>query len=125
MTRNRGRGPGERLAVYGSLAPGRSNAWVLEPLEGDWLDGGWVCGRLHQRGWGAAHGFPGLEPDPQADPVPVQVFVSPQLAEQWPRLDAFEGDDYRRIVLPVQGLSFGPLPCNVYVIAPPPSGSGA
>lgn len=93
------------------------NAWVLEPLDGEWLEGGRVRGRLHRTGWGAGHGFPGLVWDPEGDPVPVRVFVSPELPEHWERIDAFEGDDYRRVVVPVEGLPGGARPCNVYVIA--------
>lgn len=124
MTPDLGGGPEERLAVYGSMAPGRVNAWVLEPLEGRWIEGGWVRGELHREGWGAEHGFPGLEPDPDAGRVPVRVFVSPELPEHWTRIDSFEGSDYRRTVLPVQGLPGGSLACNVYVIAAAASGSG-
>lgn len=113
----RGEGPEHRLAVYGSLAPGEVNAWVLEPLEGAWLSGGFVRGRLRREGWGAGHGFPGLEWDPDGEPVPVDVFVSRALPDHWDRLDAFEGKDYRRAVVPVEGLPGGPLSCQVYVIA--------
>lgn len=112
-----GEGPEHRLAVYGSLAPGETNAWVLEPLEGTWLFGGFVRGRLHREGWGAGHGFPGLELDPDGERVPVDVFVSRELPDHWGRLDAFEGQDYRRIVVPVEGLRGVPLSCHVYVIA--------
>ena len=73
--------------------------------------------RLRRSGWGAAHGFPGLEWDPAGDPVPVRVFASPELPAHWERLDAFEGPDYRRIVVPVEGLPGGPRRCNIYVIA--------
>jgi gamma-glutamylcyclotransferase (GGCT)/AIG2-like uncharacterized protein YtfP len=112
-------GPAHRLAVYGSLAPGEANADQLAGLEGEWLEGGRVRGRLHRAGWGAAHGFPGLEWDPGGGPVPVKVFVSADLPAHWARLDAFEGSDYRRIVVPVEGLPGGTRPCNIYVIAEP------
>ncbi len=113
-------GPGDgsetRLAVYGSLAPGEANAWVLEPVDGEWLEGGRVRGRLHDRGWGAGKGYPGLEWDPGGEPVAVKVFVSPDLPDHWARIDAFEGEDYRRIVVPVEGLPGGGRPCNIYVV---------
>ena len=112
-----GDGPRHRLAVYGSLAPGEANAGQLEALEGAWIEGGVVRGRLHPSGWGAAHGFPGLEWDPRGEPVTVRVFVSPELPAHWEHLDAFEGEDYRRIVVPVEDLPGGPLRCNIYVIA--------
>lgn len=109
-------GPETRLAVYGSLAPGEANHRVLEPLSGRWLDGGRVRGVLHERGWGAGRGYPGLEPDPAGDPVPVKVFVSPELPDHWDRIDAFEGTDYRRVVVPVEGLPGGARRCNIYVV---------
>ncbi len=115
-----GAGPEHRLAVYGSLAPGRPNAWVLAPLEGRWITGGYVRGRLHREGWGAAHGFPGLDWDPTGDRVRVEVFVSCELPKHWERLDAFEGSDYRRIVVPVEGLAAGPLASHIYAITRPP-----
>jgi hypothetical protein len=33
-------GTSERLAVYGSLSPGRQNHHIVEPLDGRWTDGG-------------------------------------------------------------------------------------
>jgi hypothetical protein len=63
------------------------------------------------------HGFPALRWDPDAPPVAVQVLTSLDLPGTWPRLDAFEGDAYRRIVVPVQPLEPGspPLRANIYV----------
>src|SRR5262245_8748957 len=52
-----------RLAVYGTLAPGRSNHDQLSALPGRWLDGH-VLGALYEDGWGAALGYPGLTLDP-------------------------------------------------------------
>ena len=52
-----------RLAVYGTLAPGRKNDWVLSPLPGTWTSGT-VRGRRVAAGWGNAEGFPALQLDP-------------------------------------------------------------
>jgi len=52
------RGP-NRLFVYGTLAPGRSNAHVLADVPGVW-EPATVTGTLLPVGWGAAAGFPGL-----------------------------------------------------------------
>src|SRR6185295_891032 len=46
------------LAVYGSLAPGESNAAQLESISGTWSDGYFVTGDLEERGWGSRLGFP-------------------------------------------------------------------
>ena len=109
-----------RLATYGTLAPGRANHHQLAGLDGEWRQGS-VRGRLLEEGWGAALGFPGLILDEDAEPIPVQVFLSPDLPEHWPRLDAFEGDGYRRVVVQVSTPQ-GMLDACIYVLA---SGGGA
>jgi gamma-glutamylcyclotransferase (GGCT)/AIG2-like uncharacterized protein YtfP len=89
-----------RLAVYGTLAPGRSNHHVLDGLIGEWRKGT-VRGRLIADGWAATEGYPALFLDPQADTVEVQLFVSTDLPEHWERLDDFEGPGYRRTAVAV------------------------
>ncbi len=93
-------GTGERLAVYGSLAPGRQNHHIVAPLGGTWTEGV-VEGDLFDYGWGAAVGFPGLHPRPGGPAVAVHVLASPALPAAWPDLDAFEGSEYRRVLVPV------------------------
>ncbi len=94
--------PSRRLAVYGSLAPGESNSRQLDGLSGSWVDGT-VHGELHDRGWGARLGFPAMRWDPAAPrTVDVKLFISDGLPGHWPRLDAFEGDGYQRILVPVR-----------------------
>ena len=88
------------LAVYGSLAPGRSNHAQMAGLAGEW-QAGFVRGHLVASGWGAAQGYPGLRPDPLGPEVPVQLFTSDDLPAHWPRLDAFEGAEYERVVVEV------------------------
>lgn len=34
--------------------------------------------------------------------MPVKMLVSPELPENWKRLDEFEGADYARILVPVE-----------------------
>ena len=53
----------ERLATYGTLAPGRPNHHQLDGLEGRWLKGH-VNGMLVEAGWGASLGYPALVLDP-------------------------------------------------------------
>ncbi|MEE9380783.1 MAG: gamma-glutamylcyclotransferase [Hyphomonadaceae bacterium] len=86
------------LFVYGSLAPGKKNAHFMDSLNGTWQRAS-VRGCLHEQGWAAAQGYPGLVPDPEGDKIQGHVLVSEDLAEHWPRLDAFEGQDYRRILI--------------------------
>ena len=104
-----------QLATYGSLAPGRVNSHVLEGLDGSWTSGT-VRGRLVPQGWGAALGFPGLALDPEGDEVEVFLFTSSDLTRHWPRLDAFEGEGYRRVVAEVSTAD-GPLRACIYVLA--------
>jgi gamma-glutamylcyclotransferase (GGCT)/AIG2-like uncharacterized protein YtfP len=108
-------GPEHRLAVYGTLAPGRSNHGQLAGLAGAWSPGV-VRGELFQEGWGAVEGYPGLRLDPAGGEVAVQVFASPDLPDHWDRLDRFEGAEYRRVVTTVMGED-GPVEANIYVIA--------
>ena len=90
-----------RLAVYGSLAPGEQNAQMLELLSGTWCDGS-VNGTLHDIGWAAAIGYRAIRLDALAPEVPVKLFTSAELPSFWPSLDAFEGEDYERVAVPVR-----------------------
>ncbi|HZZ30490.1 MAG TPA: gamma-glutamylcyclotransferase family protein [Phenylobacterium sp.] len=105
-----------RLAVYGTLAPGRSNHGQLAELAGDWTHG-MVRGERLAAGWGASVGYPGLRLDPQGAEVAVQVFTSQDLPAHWDRLDAFEGADYRRVLTTVDGDDGTVIEAFVYVIA--------
>jgi gamma-glutamylcyclotransferase (GGCT)/AIG2-like uncharacterized protein YtfP len=104
-----------RLAVYGSLAPGEENHGELAPLAGRWLPGT-VRGRLLDRGWGARLGFPALRWDPEEPEVAVQLFESDDLPRRWVSLDAFEGPDYERRLVPVCSAE-GVLAAWLYVLA--------
>jgi len=85
-----------RLAVYGTLAPGKPNHHALDGLRGQWEDGA-VRGRLIQAGWAAEDGYPALVLDPNGQEVRVHVFTSADLPDHWARLDAFEGAQYQRV----------------------------
>lgn len=87
-------GCAQRLAVYGTLAPGGSNHAQLDGCRGSWSDAA-VPGRRGMRE------NPVFTYDPNAPLVAVQLFVSADLPLHWPKLDAFEGAGYRRILVPV------------------------
>jgi len=108
-------GADSRLAVYGTLAPGRVNHHELTGLKGSWRRGT-VRGKLFAVGWGASLGYPGLVLDPQAPPIEVFLFESPDLPDYWPRLDEFEGAGYRRVVTQVR-TSDGDVGAYIYVLA--------
>ncbi|GAB6908142.1 putative AIG2-like protein [Desulfosarcina cetonica] len=86
-----------RLFVYGTLAPGRSNEHVLSCISGAWEPAS-VTGTLLPEAWGAAAGYPGIILDEHGDEVQGFLFSSEHLAEHWSRLDQFEGDGYERVL---------------------------
>lgn len=89
----------ERLFVYGTLQPGKSNAHILENIGGEFLPGH-VTGTYHNSGWGAAMGFPGLVLDQQGERVSGYLFISDKLDAHWSMLDEFE-DGYDRVEVDV------------------------
>jgi gamma-glutamylcyclotransferase (GGCT)/AIG2-like uncharacterized protein YtfP len=90
-----------KLAVYGSLAPGQPNHRELAALAGRWTADLVTHGDRLDAGWGAGLGFPAIRWRLDAAPITVQLFHSEELERHWPRLDAFEGPEYRRILVPV------------------------
>ncbi len=104
-----------RLAVYGTLAPGRPNHEQLRGLSGRWIEGT-VRGRLLHEGWGAELGYPGIVLDPDGPTVGVQLFESPDLPDHWTRLDEFEGSGYRRTAT-VVSTTEGDLLASIYELA--------
>lgn len=107
----------ERLAVYGTLAPGESNADVLARLGGTWTRGT-VRGTRHGDGW---HGYPGLVLDDGGD-VPVDVLESAGLVDAWDTIDSFEGPGYRRVAVTVTLDDGVAVAAQVYVLAGAPTG---
>ncbi len=87
--------PERALAVYGTLAPGRSNHGVVADIAGRWVPG-LVFGHRYETTWSGMTGFPAFRPDPAGPAVEVHVLVSDELAHHWDRLDRFEGPGYRR-----------------------------
>jgi gamma-glutamylcyclotransferase (GGCT)/AIG2-like uncharacterized protein YtfP len=106
-----------RLATYGSLARGRPNHHQLDGLVGRWLHG-YVFGRLVNAGWGADLGYPALILDPKGTAIPVDIFESLDLPENWSRLDDFEGPSYQRVVTTVR-TSAGDIEASIYVLQEP------
>jgi len=84
-----------RLAVYGTLVPGGSNHHQVASLGGDWQPGT-VRGRRVMRT------FPAFTWDERDAPVAVMLLVADGLPAAWARLDAFEGRDYVRVLVPVR-----------------------
>ena len=114
-TANLGEAPDTRLAVYGTLAPGRVNHHQISALAGTWQRGT-VRGQLFASGWGAALGSPGLLLDPLGPFVEVDLFESEELPEHWNRLDEFKGSGYLRVVTTVNTKG-GERSAWIYVLA--------
>ena len=86
--------PSERLVIYGTLAPGRANHSVIEDLSGRYCDCA-VHGRVTE-----VDGLPYFTWAPSGDSLGAQLFSSKQLPEKWDDLDRFEGDGYKRRLIP-------------------------
>ncbi|MDO5619812.1 gamma-glutamylcyclotransferase family protein [Kocuria sp.] len=107
------------LFIYGTLAPGRPNEHVLKPLGGVWQRGA-VCGRLVQKGWGAASGHPAIVLDSSARP-PVEgwLLTAESLPDWWVRLDEFEGAEYQRVLTEVELDDGSTAQAWIYALADP------
>ena len=88
--------PETRLIVYGSLAPGGVNAFMLAGLSGEWRH----C-RIRGR-MGTYLGFKSFRYDPQGVEHPAWLFSSAELHRVISDLDDFEGEAYERVVIPVR-----------------------
>jgi gamma-glutamylcyclotransferase (GGCT)/AIG2-like uncharacterized protein YtfP len=102
------------LAVYGSLAPGESNHWVVSRIAGDWIDGV-INGYTFDLSWGPAEGYEGFLPDPDGPEVRVAVLLSAELDSRWREIDDFEGLGYERRVLPVRLEDGQTVDAHIYV----------
>lgn len=83
------------LIAYGTLRPGEENHWVMNGIPGEWQSG-FIFGAIDR---GAR--YPRLRPGGH-ERSSVSVFFSRDLPSHWHRLDEFEGDDYRRVLVDVE-----------------------
>ena len=104
----------ERLFVYGTLGPGRPNEHVLGDIGGRWEDA-WVSGTLHEEGWGAEMGFPGIVLD-GGGRIDGFLFSSENIRDHWGMLDAFEGDAYQRVLTQVQLTTGASVEAYIYTL---------
>lgn len=93
--------PINKLFVYGTLGPGRPNEHMLQNIGGSWQKGS-VLGHLHNKGWGAEMGYPGIKLDDTGQKVKGFLFSSDNLINHWTTLDAFEGAAYQRVETTVE-----------------------
>jgi hypothetical protein len=88
--------PETKLIVYGSLAPGGSNAFLLAGLVGEWRP-------CRIRGWlGTYRGFKSFRYDARGPEHPAWLLESADLPRVISDLDDFEGEEYERTVIPAQ-----------------------
>lgn len=85
----------ERVWVYGTLRPGGSNSWRMGSAQH--LGQASVRGVLYRLGW-----YPGLVRDASGRPVIGDLFQL-KSAAQLAELDVYEGDEYQRVLLQING----------------------
>jgi gamma-glutamylcyclotransferase (GGCT)/AIG2-like uncharacterized protein YtfP len=103
-------GSGNRLVVYGSLAPGEANHHVVAGLQGSWRPCV-ITGTIDVH-----NGYRVFRWERDGERVDAQMLISSELPENWRRLDEFEGADYRRVVIPAE-LEGKRVLANVYIAA--------
>jgi gamma-glutamylcyclotransferase (GGCT)/AIG2-like uncharacterized protein YtfP len=91
--------PGKAIIIYGTLAPDRPNHSKIQHIKGKWLKG-IVKGKLVNEGWGAELGYYGFRHShiDEQENIDAYILFSDELVDNWPYLDEFEGDGYRRIL---------------------------
>jgi gamma-glutamylcyclotransferase (GGCT)/AIG2-like uncharacterized protein YtfP len=102
--------PNQKLFTYGTLAPGKPNHRILSGLKGTW-ERCTTRGQLME-----VSGLPVFRWTPFGPNIEGQLFVSPDLAQQWVQLDQFEGASYKRRI--ISGVTnTGTVVTNVYLDA--------
>jgi len=103
------------LAIYGTLAPGKANHHLIAGLGGTWHDAA-VRGRLGRVPGGIHEGLPAIVLDPAAAPHPLKVLVCDHLPAAWARLDAFEGEEIQRLLVPLEAAGGITGVANIYAL---------
>lgn len=104
-----------RLFVHGTLALGHPDQHALADVPRTWAT---VTGHLHRENRSADMGYPCLIPDERGEPLAGFIFSSRELDAHPPRLDAFEGPGYRRIIAATHLDDGTEVPAPVYALAP-------
>jgi len=88
--------PSQKLVAYGSLRPGCANEMIVKNLDGDWQDCS-LRGTIRQQG-----SLRFFRWDPRAGPIEAMLFTAPTLVDNWQRIDRFEGNRYKRHLVPAE-----------------------
>jgi len=105
----------EKLAIYGTLAPGTVNHHHIADLGGTWHDAA-VRGRLDRVPCGIHEGLPAIVLDPAAALHTLKVLTCERLPAAWSRLDAFEGEEMQRLLVVLEGDGATPGIANIYAL---------
>lgn len=100
--------PDQKLVVYGTLAPGQPNYGMLERLHGSFEECK-VKGSIEE-----VNQLPFFVWKPHGQLVKAKLFTSSSLPSHWENLDRFEGENYKRILIPVKKADSISI-ANVYV----------
>ncbi|PKW15771.1 gamma-glutamylcyclotransferase [Saccharopolyspora spinosa] len=105
-------GVSDRIAVYGTLQHGATAWQLLAPLVVGPAVPTWLPGALYD----TANGYPALKLGEDSR-VPAQVFRLRDPQRAWPVLDEYEGPEYERCRIELDG-----EPCWVYAWRGPVTG---
>lgn len=107
--------PDKSLIIYGTLAPNRSNHSEVQHIKGKWQKGV-VKGRLLTVG----EGYLAFQHTAKDEEQIFGAFVlsSDEWMHHWPNLDAFEGEDYQRILAKFELHNGQVVIGNIYAVNP-------
>lgn len=88
--------PDQKLVVYGILAPGAPGEHILEEIGGDWQQCK-IAGSIFSH-----EGLKYYKEYPEMSEINCRLFFSKFLPEGWASIDAFEGSNYNRILIPAK-----------------------
>jgi gamma-glutamylcyclotransferase (GGCT)/AIG2-like uncharacterized protein YtfP len=88
--------PSQKLVAYGTIRPGGQNEHILKDVEGHWQPC-FVRGTLREHDLLSFFRW-----DPHASRIQAMLLTAPSLINSWERLDRFEGDRYKRHLVPIE-----------------------
>ena len=103
------------LAIYGTLAPGKVNHHHIVDLGGTWRDAA-VRGHLGRVPGGIHEGLSAMVVGTGEPLHPVKLLLCEALPAAWPRLDAFEGEEMQRHLVPLEGEDGITGVANIYAL---------
>lgn len=87
--------PDQKFVVYGTLAPGEINHSIILDIQGHWEDCK-IIGELDK-----SKSIPYFNWNPKGQLIDAKLFSTAELPDCWKRIDRFEGEQYRRLLIPV------------------------